>query len=191
MDNVILLHGADGGIGTGVWTLRRYKDEWLPADGFNPLIVAATSSDPVAYALQVKAVVDGLVGPVHVIGTASGGLVARHYMKHLGGAERVTSCSMLDSTQYGTWYVWPWAFNHVNSAFIRNLNTGDDTPGMSTYLQVRARTDQRVLDGGVWLFDAPWTDHSAIQTDERVYREAVLPLLLGLPEGTFVDLAVT
>ena len=182
-DVVILVPGY----ATAAQTWGLYQPA-LTSQGFTVVTFDFTSPSFVDRANQLKAVVDAQPADarVHIIGHASGGTIARYYLKVLGGADRVSSYAALDSGEYGNW-LRCWFYGEPDmcpdSPFITTLNAGDDTPGSLPYFQYRA-TAKDVLDGGVWLNDRFNTNTFTIPYDMATYS-LVLSGLRGATPGVW------
>jgi triacylglycerol lipase len=93
-----------------------------------------------------------------LVGHSEGGLVARHYLKFLGGTAYVGRYVSLGSPQYGTYVANIADFlglgncigivacqqMTIGSTFLNNLNAGDDSPGAVRYTTVRTLQDELV-----------------------------------------------
>ncbi|WP_027647435.1 esterase/lipase family protein [Salinispora pacifica] len=138
----------------------------LGADGFRPFIYELpglgfgdipTSARAFAdYVDQVRATTGAT--RVDLVGHSEGGLVARYYLKRLGGTGAVDRYVSLGSPQYGTYVANVIAFlglgscagvvacqqMRIGSDFLADLNAGDDTPGAVSYTTVRTWQDELV-----------------------------------------------
>ncbi|MER7460746.1 alpha/beta fold hydrolase [Micromonospora sp. NPDC126480] len=138
----------------------------LRADGFRPFIYELpglgfgdipTSARALAgYVDRVRAVTGA--DRVDIVGHSQGGLVARYYLKRLGGTAAVGRYVSLGSPQYGTYVANILAFiglgtcagvvscqqMTIGSDFLTDLNAGDDTPGAVRYTTVRTWQDELV-----------------------------------------------
>ncbi|GAB3818372.1 esterase/lipase family protein [Micromonospora zhanjiangensis] len=97
-------------------------------------------------------------GKVDLVGHSEGGLVSRYYLKHLGGTADVERWISLGSPHYGTYVANILQFlglgscagvvacqqMTIGSAFLADLNAGDDTPGAVRYTTVRTVQDELV-----------------------------------------------
>lgn len=95
---------------------------------------------------------------VDLVGHSEGGLVSRYYLKRLGGTGVVGRYVSLGSPQYGTYVANILKFlglgscagivacqqMSIGSAFLADLNAGDDTPGAVRYTTVRTIQDELV-----------------------------------------------
>ncbi|WP_433125876.1 esterase/lipase family protein [Micromonospora sp. CA-240977] len=99
---------------------------------------------------------------VDVVAHSEGGLVSRYYLKRLGGTATVGRYVSLGTPQYGTYVATIAAFlglgscagvvacqqMTIGSAFLADLNAGDDTPGTVRYTTVRTLQDELVRPTG-------------------------------------------
>jgi triacylglycerol lipase len=146
----------------------------LRADGFQVFTMALPNGgtgDIAVTARSVDTKVDSIraatgAARVSVVGHSQGGLAARYYLKYLGGHPEVGKYVSLGSPQYGTATASIGSFlgclgivacdqMAIGSAFVNNLNAGDDTPGTTKYTAVATLHDELVqpywnawLDGG-------------------------------------------
>jgi triacylglycerol lipase len=90
---------------------------------------------------------------VSLVGHSQGGLMPRYFIKYLGGADVVEDLVGLAPSNHGTTNpLAPLALNCpacrqqvAGSAFLRDLNAGDETPGAVSYTQVVTRYDEVVV----------------------------------------------
>ncbi|MEU7845583.1 alpha/beta fold hydrolase [Micromonospora sp. NPDC049114] len=99
---------------------------------------------------------------VDLVAHSEGGLVSRYYLKRLGGTASVGRYVSLGTPQYGTYVANIVAFlglgscagvvacqqMTIGSAFLADLNAGDDTPGSVRYTTVRTLQDELVRPTG-------------------------------------------
>ena len=91
---------------------------------------------------------------VDVVGHSQGGMMPRHYVKSLGGDQKVDDLIGLSPSNHGTtnsaaaWGGWGGCRACVEqvagSPFITALNAGDESPGSVSYTQVQTRYDEVV-----------------------------------------------
>ncbi|MEW2432427.1 alpha/beta fold hydrolase [Micromonospora sp. NPDC047644] len=142
----------------------------LRADGYRTFIYQLpglglgdipTSARALAgYVEQVRATTGA--ASVDVVAHSEGGLVSRYYLKRLGGTATVGRYVSLGTPQYGTYVANIVAFlglgscagvvacqqMTIGSAFLADLNAGDDTPGAVRYTTVRTLQDELVRPTG-------------------------------------------
>ncbi|WP_408638271.1 lipase family alpha/beta hydrolase [Rubrobacter xylanophilus] len=101
---------------------------------------------------------------VSIVGHSQGGMMPRYYIKYLGGAGKVEDLVGLAPSNHGTrvperlLYGSPIALDagllglctscdqqQIGSAFLRRLNSGDETPGEVDYTVIATRTDAVVV----------------------------------------------
>jgi triacylglycerol esterase/lipase EstA (alpha/beta hydrolase family) len=138
----------------------------LRADGYTPYIfglptsgtqdIARTAQALNVFADQVRAQTGA--SRVDLIGHSQGGLVARHYVKYLGGVNEVDAVISLGAPHYGTSIAnLAQLFGGGNcvgivscrqmargSTYLANLNAGDDTIGNVHYTNIISNTDEVV-----------------------------------------------
>ena len=89
---------------------------------------------------------------VSLVGHSQGGMMPRYYLKHLGGAAIVDDLVGLAPSNHGTTSPFaPIAYGcpacrqqAAGSAFLRELNSGDESPGPVSYTQLVTRYDEVV-----------------------------------------------
>ncbi|MEV4540942.1 lipase family alpha/beta hydrolase [Micromonospora echinaurantiaca] len=138
----------------------------LRADGYRVFIyqlpglglgdIPASARAFAGYVDQVRAATGA--ARVDLVGHSEGGLVSRYYLKRLGGTGVVGRYVSLGSPQYGTYVANILKFlglgscagvvacqqMSIGSAFLADLNAGDDTPGAVRYTTVRTIQDELV-----------------------------------------------
>ncbi|HEY4408586.1 MAG TPA: alpha/beta fold hydrolase, partial [Acidimicrobiia bacterium] len=92
---------------------------------------------------------------VSIIGHSQGGLVARYYVKYLGGSEHVDDLIGLSPSNHGTTNPLvvqtgligcaACAEQQADSPFLANLNAGDETPPPVDYTVIQTRRDEVVI----------------------------------------------
>jgi triacylglycerol lipase len=117
------------------------------------------TGDIAASADQLARFVDAVLGAtgarkVSLVGHSQGGMMPRHYIKFLNGATKVDDLVGLAPSNHGTTN--PGAFvtgatvcqacdqQRAGSAFLQELNAGDETPGRVSYTVVQTRYDEVV-----------------------------------------------
>jgi triacylglycerol lipase len=121
----------------------------------------AGTSDIVGSAHQLARFVDQVLKrtgahQVAIVGHSEGGLMPRYYIKFLGGAKKVSALVALAPSNNGTMN--PLALVGAlsgctacgqqltwGSAFLQQLNSGDETPGPVGYTVIETKYDQVVL----------------------------------------------
>lgn len=148
----------------------------LRADGYRPYIfglptsgtegIGRTAQALNAFADQVRAQTGA--ARVDLIGHSQGGLVARHYVKYLGGSGEVDALISLGAPHHGTAIAnLARLFGLGNcigivscqqmargSTYLSNLNAGDDTIGIARHTNIISNNDGIVLPVTTgWLAD--------------------------------------
>jgi triacylglycerol esterase/lipase EstA (alpha/beta hydrolase family) len=128
------------------------------------------TGDIAASAGELARFVDAVLGAtgarkVSLVGHSQGGMMPRHYIKFLGGATKVDDLVGLAPSNHGTTNAGAFVTGatvceacdqqRAGSAFLQQLNAGDETPGRVSYTVVQTRYDEVVtpytsafLDGG-------------------------------------------
>jgi triacylglycerol lipase len=113
---------------------------------------------------------------VSLVGHSQGGMMPRHYLKFLGGTGEVDDLIGLSPSNHGTNN--PGALlaegvlgcvscgqQRTGSAFLTNLNAGDETPGEVSYTVVQTRYDEVVIPyTSAFLAAGPNTTNVLLQT---------------------------
>jgi triacylglycerol esterase/lipase EstA (alpha/beta hydrolase family) len=109
---------------------------------------------------------------VSLVGHSQGGMMPRYYLKFLGGASEVDDLVGLSPSNHGTSQALPPPANQfcpacdqqkAGSAFLTNLNAGDETPGDVSYTQVVTRTDEVVVPYTSGYLSGPNTTNVTLQ----------------------------
>ncbi|MET8045040.1 alpha/beta fold hydrolase [Micromonospora sp. NPDC005215] len=130
----------------------------LPGLGLGDIPTSARAL--ASYVDQVRASTGAAT--VDIVAHSEGGLVSRYYLKRLGGTTAVGRYVSLGTPQYGTYVANVAAFlglgscagvvacqqMTIGSAFLADLNAGDDTPGAVRYTTVRTVQDELVRPTG-------------------------------------------
>ncbi|MEU6645825.1 alpha/beta fold hydrolase [Saccharomonospora sp. NPDC046836] len=123
---------------------------------------------------------------VSLVGHSMGGLSTRYYLAHLGGTESVLSYVSMGTAQHGyapACLLPPESGGQMcpDSAFLRELNSGDETPGDVRYTTLFSSLDESRadrLDGAWCVAEFPGVDH-AEEPKSPVFIEAVQRVLDG------------
>ncbi|WCN79912.1 lipase family alpha/beta hydrolase [Micromonospora sp. LH3U1] len=130
----------------------------LPGLGFGDIPTSARAF--AGYVEQVRASTGAAT--VDVVAHSEGGLVSRYYLKRLGGTATIGRYVSLGTPHYGTYVANIVAFlglgscagvvacqqMTIGSAFLADLNAGDDTPGAVRYTTIRTLQDELVRPTG-------------------------------------------
>jgi len=141
-DPILFVHGYLGNGSSWNWMGARFQ-----ADGFAASRLFAPSynwhQSNATTAEQVAARVDQILAAtgaakVDIVSASMGGLSSRHYLKYLGGADKVDAWVSLGGPNHGTLTAlacWDPSCLEMRpgSPFLRRLNSGDETPGTTRY----------------------------------------------------------
>ena len=158
-----------------------YKKSELSAYTYN------TSQSNKVDAEEVKSHVESLLKStgatkVDIIAHSMGSLNSRWYIKFLGGESKVDDWVSLGGPNHGTETA-NFCFStscvemRVGSTFLKELNAGDETPGEVNYgtwwspCDEIINTDESVLLSGASNHKTACISHTALTTDETVYKE--------------------
>ena len=180
-DPVLLVHGWRGDPST-------WADMASAIQAVDPGRTVATidlaTEDNVKNAAQIRDFITAQGwGRVDIVAQSMGGLSARYFIKTIGTAKVDTYVS-LGTPQYGIFaacFLLQSAGGQMcpSSSFLRNLNSGDDTPngkgGTPVYwTTIYSRTDGVVptsssrLDGGACHVETPGPGHNAMDNDPAI-----------------------
>jgi triacylglycerol lipase len=172
----------------------------LQAEGYPVYAVKLPGQENVANAGAIATIVNTASAEhdnskVDIVAHSMGGLSGRYYLKFLGGAARVQTYVSMGTSQHGYTGACQLPVNFggqmcPGSAFLNQLNAGDDTPGAVAYATLRSSRDESDthLDGGACIGDpVPGVDHAAEPRDPA-FLAAVKTVLTGGCPGTYTDL---
>ncbi len=195
-DPILLVHGWTGHPSTWQQMIDRFA-----AQGRTAVAIDLTTENNVTNAAQIRDFIAARGWTrVDIVAQSMGGLSARHYIKALGTSVVDTYVS-LGTPQYGIFaacllptnsggQMCPW------SSFLRNLNSGDDTPpGAGSqpvyWTTIYSATDGVVptsasrLDGGAChVYENPGTGHNEMDNDATIFNH-VLAAVDRTCVGTF------
>jgi triacylglycerol lipase len=132
--------------------------------------ISKSAQELKAFVAKVRAATEA--GKVDLVGHSQGGMMPRYYLKFLGGATEVDDLVGLSPSNHGTTQQIPAPANtlcpacdqqHVGSAFLRNLNAGDETPGQVSYTNVVTRYDEVVVPYTSGYLSGPNTTNVTLQ----------------------------
>lgn len=165
---VVLVHGYMGSIAGDVsayinWV---YIYEKLKADGFDVYRIALSDAglqDVKKSAAELQAFVSDVLSKtgaskVDVVCHSEGGLVARYYIKNLGGRAYVNDLVTISTPHRGTTVasIGPGEAARqmeVASSFLRELNSGETLPGDLEYTALFSHGDEVVVPGKNGFYD--------------------------------------
>nr|BFF03896.1 hypothetical protein GCM10020241_55710 [Streptoalloteichus tenebrarius] len=172
------------------------------AAGHPAVTIDLPGEDNVANARAIARLVDDLrartgAEKVHLVAHSMGGLSTRHFLKRLGGTDRVRSSVAFGSPQYGYLPACLLAPDQGGqmcpfSPFLADLNAGDDTPGDVAYTTMRSTLDTPDtyrLDGGACFHEIPDVPH-AEEPNSPAFFEAALSAVRGVCPGRHVELPI-
>lgn len=186
-DPILFVHGyAGNGANWQEMKARFLADGWQPNELYacNYSFTASNSASATEIGQQVDAIID-LTGAsrVDIVAFSIGSVSSRYYLKNLGGTSRVDAWASLAGPNHGTdaaeinsCTFTPCREIAPGSAFMTQLNEGDETPGLVRYATWRSPCDATVNPGSVILFGATNTQTSCIGhlqmlTDPNVYAQ--------------------
>ena len=160
----------------------------LAHGGRDVYAIALPGQDNVVNARAIRAfIVAHRFRRVDIVAHSMGGLSSRWFVKFLRGSVSVAHYVSLGTPQHGLWETCPAPLDYggqmcPNGSFLRALNAGDDTPGLTKYTSIFSTTDGLVpasssrLDGGACHVRDRGVTHGQLLTDARVYRQVTSSL---------------
>lgn len=113
------------------------------------------------------------VSKVDLVAHSMGGLSSRYYLRELGGHNNVGAMVTLGTPHYGV-LLGPGDLSSISS-FLRNLNSGDLTPGSVNYTSIRSSADLLVPESSAYI--SGWNNirvhligHLGLLTSSTVHR---------------------
>lgn len=190
-DPILLVHGYRGNPSTWADMIANFA-----AKGRTAVAIDLATEDNIKNAAQIR---DFIVARgwtrVDIVAQSMGGLSARQYIKFLGPTV-VDAYVSLGTPQYGITLACflPATYGGQmcpTSSFLRNLNSGDDTPGSVYWTTIYSRTDGVVptsssrLDGGAcFVYEDPGVPHNDMDNDPTIFKH-VLKAVDRACAGTF------
>ncbi|MEU9802955.1 triacylglycerol lipase [Streptomyces sp. NPDC051000] len=185
-DPIVFVHGWNPDASPWQNLAARFQADGWPADRLDRWSYDATQSNATTatrLADEIERVL-ALTGAskVDVITHSMGSLSSRYYLKHLDGAAKVDAWVSLGGPNHGTETArWcggaPCVEMRPGSEFLKDLNSGDETPGTTRYGTWRSPCDNVINPTGSVALDGALNrttaclGHSALRTDEAVYNE--------------------
>lgn len=190
-DPILLVHGYRGDPSTWADMIANFA-----AAGRSAEAIDLASEDNVVNAKAIEAyiVAKGWTR-VDIVAQSMGGLSARQYIKVLKPSVVDTYVS-LGTPQYGIYAACLLPPSNGGqmcpySSFLRNLNSGDDTPGSVYWTTIYSKTDGVVptsasrLDGGAcYVYENPGVPHNDMDNDPTIFGH-VLAAVDRTCVGTF------
>ncbi|SHE95925.1 esterase/lipase family protein [Streptoalloteichus hindustanus] len=194
---VILVHGWHSSA-QGMAVMR----DRFTAAGHPAFALDLPGEDNVVNARAISRFVDDVLSRTgaaraHLVGHSMGGLSTRHFLKRMGGTDRVRTYVSFGTGQYGYLPACLLAEDQGGqmcpfSAFLADLNAGDDTPGDVAYTTMRSTLDTPDtyrLDGGACFHEIPDVPH-AEEPDSPEFFAAALSAVRGVCPGRHVELPI-
>jgi triacylglycerol lipase len=185
-DPILFVHGWNAN--AGVWTamVDRFVAAGYPRDRIVAINYGSNQSNA-AIAGQVRDAANALrartgAAKVDIISHSMGGLSSRYYVKALGGTSFVDDWVSLGGPNHGTLAAWGCVWFSAScgdmlagSAFLTNLNAGDETPGAVNYGTFWSSCDQIIIPNsstpltGATNWHLGCYDHNGMLGDANVF----------------------
>jgi triacylglycerol lipase len=155
---ILFVHGyLEGGLGLWNTMIARLKADGCPSSklfdwNYNSALSNATIASQIKTKVnQIKAATGA--SKVDIVSHSMGGLSSRYYLKNLGGTANVDQWISLAGPNHGTnisylcLILTPISCLEMlpGSFFVRNLNSGDETPGSVRYATWWSPCDEIIL----------------------------------------------
>jgi triacylglycerol lipase len=192
VDPVLLVHGFTRTSADFATMIAELERSGYPADRI--FTIDYNSFAPNAYAgHRIAAEVDAIrartgAGKVDIVAHSMGAFGARYFLKNLGGAAVVGDFVSIAGPNHGTvtadtatcGLIPSCVEMRPGSAFLAQLNEGDETPGAVKYLTFWSTCDDLVVPAaestpleGAKNRETPCLGHMALAVDEDVVKRAV------------------
>ena len=190
-DPILLVHGYRGSPSTWGDMIARFA-----AEGRTAVAIDLASENNVTNANAIGSFIAARGWKrVDIVGQSMGGLSARWFVKFGWSPAVVDSYVSLGTPQYGIYAacILPRSYGGQmcpTSAFLRDLNRGDDTPGRTAWTTIYSASDEFVstrsarLGGGACHVRVSGVGHNSMDNDAGVFAH-VLAAVDGVCTGTF------
>ena len=185
-DPILFVHGWNGGTGTWSTMVSRFQaDGWTAGElnnwSYNWHQSNATTASEISTKVDQILAATGAT-KVDIVTHSMGGLSSRYYAKNLGGDQKIDQWVSLGGPNHGT-NTANFCFDascvemRENSAFLKALNSGDETPGAVAYRTWWSPCDEVINpDSSVALSGATNTQtscmsHSTLHENAGVYAQ--------------------
>ena len=186
-DPILFVHGYLESSSLWSTMISRFEKDGYPSSYLSAYNYNTSQSNKTDAEKEVKAHVESLLkatgaSKVDIIAHSMGSLNSRWYIKFLGGESKVDDWVSLGGPNHGTETA-NFCFStscvemRVGSTFLKELNAGDETPGIVSYGTWWSPCDEIINpDSSVALSGATNTEtacisHTALTTDETVYKQ--------------------
>jgi triacylglycerol lipase len=183
---ILFVHGWSSSASTWNTMVSRFRADGWPANHLRAFSYPTSQSNATT-AQQVASEVNALLtatgkSKVDIITHSMGGLSSRYYTKNLGGAGKVDRWVSLGGPNHGTTSAnlcvdTSCGEMRIGSAFLRSLNSGDETPGSPAYGTwwsscdgVINPADSTVLAGATNTH-AACVVHTSLHTNATIYLQ--------------------
>lgn len=185
-DPIVFVHGWNSSGSAWNTMIDRFAAAGVPRSRMVAISYNSNQSNG-TIAQQVRSAADSLrvstgAPEVDIVTHSMGGLSGRYYLKNLGGSAVVDDFVSLGGPNHGTsWAYACWLFSAgcrdmiPNSGFLNALNSGDETPGATSYGAFWSNCDEVINpDTSAQLTGASdvlvgCLGHSALRTDQGVF----------------------
>jgi triacylglycerol lipase len=185
---VVLIHGYNSSPATWTKLVQRLRADGYDAADIHTFGYRYRASNVTTAGLLADYVAKLGADRVDLVGHSMGAVVARYYVKNLGGAKTVDDLVSLAGPHHGTRVLAVCAFDTAcremlpGSAFLRALNAGDETPGAVEYRTFYSRCDLIIIPYRSALLDG------AENTDAGCVGHTEFRLVAGVADRVIDEL---
>jgi triacylglycerol lipase len=187
-DPILFVHGWSESASLWNTMISRFEKDGYPKSYLSAYSYNTSQSNKVDAEKEVKSHVESLLkttgaSKVDIISHSMGSLNTRWYIKFDGGESKVDDWVSLGGPNHGTETANACSFQvscqemQVGSQFLSELNAGDETPGIVNYgtwwspCDEIINPDESVILSGATNHKTACMSHTALTTDETVYKE--------------------
>jgi triacylglycerol lipase len=186
-DPILFVHGYVESASLWNTMISRFEKDGYASSYLSAYTYNTSQSNKVDAEKEVKSHVESLLKAtgatkVDIVAHSMGSLNSRWYIKFLGGEAKVDDWVSLGGPNHGTetanaCFSTSCVEMRVGSTFLKELNAGDETPGVVSYGTWWSPCDEVINpDSSVALSGATNTktaciSHTALTTDETVYKQ--------------------
>jgi triacylglycerol lipase len=186
-DPILFVHGWSESASLWNTMISRFEKDGYPKSYLSAYSYNTSQSNKVDAEKEVKSHVETLLkntgaSKVDIIAHSMGSLNTRWYIKFDGGESKVDDWVSLGGPNHGTETANTCISTaceemRVGSKFLSELNAGDETPGVVNYgtwwspCDEIINPDESVILSGATNHKTACISHTALTTDETVYKE--------------------
>jgi triacylglycerol lipase len=188
LDPILFVHGWNGSASNWSTMVSRFEKDGYPKTYLSTYTYNSSTSNKTLAETEVKSRVESLLkatgaSKVDILAHSMGSLNSRYYIKFVaGGQEKVDDWVSFGGPNHGTkvantCFTTTCLEMRIGSAFLTELNAGDETPGTVNYGTWWSPCDEFInppestILSGATNTKTPCISHLALVSDEAVYKE--------------------